>query len=347
MAQVVGVYNVAHSPFCYTPPERWNEIRSTRQLREDVPMEDLPTAQAKSGRIQDAFKALKANLDAKKPDVVVIFGDDQLECFDFNNYPSVAVYVGEEFEGHLATPRSMAGDPRVTAAPPPPADAPAAPARGYAGMPKAKVKGHSELAVSILTGLMERKFDPAFCMDMPKPERGIGHAFMRPFESITDHDTPVIPILLNCYYSPQITAERCYELGKAVRDIIESHPSDLKVAVIGSGGLWHTPGAKDAWLNEDFDQGTLKYMAAGDIRAMAEHFDTYQIPNGDSSQAIGPKGRGSTGMPGFGGPQGGTRETCNWIAAAAVADGSTATVVDYVPVYSSPVGAAFAYWDKP
>jgi hypothetical protein len=214
-------------------------------------------------------------------------------------------------------------------------------------MPKAKVTAHSELAIGILTGLMQRKFDPAFCMDMPKPDRGIGHAFMRPFESITDHETPVIPILLNCYYSPQITAERCYELGKAVRDIIEEFPSDLKVAVIGSGGLWHTPGAKDAWLNEDFDQGTLKYMAAGDIRAMAEHFDKYQIPAGDDSQAIGPKGRGSTGMPGFGGPQGGTRETCNWIAAAAVADGSTATVVDYVPVYSSPVGAAFAYWDKP
>ena len=49
-------------------------------------------------------------------------------------------------------------------------------------------------------------------------------------------------------------------------------------------------------------------------------------------------------MPGFGGPQGGTRETCNWIAAAAVADGRPATLVDYVPVYASPIGAGFAYW---
>ena len=342
MAQVVGVYNVAHSPFCYTPPERWNEIRATRQLREDVPFEDLPTAQAKSARIQDAFGKLKAHMDEKKPDVIVIFGDDQLECFDFNNYPSVAIYVGEEFEGHLATPRSNIG-PRTVASAEPPAAGEAPMGRAAAAMPKAKVDGHTDLAVGILTGLMQRKFDPAFCMDMPKPDRGIGHAFMRPFESITNHDTPVIPILLNCYYSPQITAERCYELGKAVRDIIEEFPSDLKVAVIGSGGLWHTPGAKDAWLNEDFDQGTLKYMAAGDIRAMAEHFDGYQIPNGDSSQAIGPKGRGSTGMPGFGGPQGGTRETCNWIIAAAVADGTKNTIVDYVPVYASPIGAAWAY----
>jgi hypothetical protein len=333
MAQVVGVYNTAHSPFCYTPAERWNEVRATRSLREDVPMEDLETQKEKEARIQKGFATLRENLNAKKPDVIVIFGDDQLECFDFNNYPSFAVYVGEEFEGHLAT---AAGRP---AAMPVGGQRPEA--------PKAKVKGHPDLAVKILTGLMARKFDPAFCMDMPKPDRGIGHAFMRPFESITDHDTPVIPILLNCYYSPQVTAERCYELGKAVREIIEEYPEDIKVAVVGSGGLWHTPGAKNAWLDEEFDQGTLKYMSSGDIKSMAEHFDHYNIPNGDDSQAIGPKGRGSTGMPGFGGPQGGTRETCNWIAAAAVADGSTATVVDYVPVYASPVGAAFAYWDKP
>ena len=38
-----------------------------------------------------------------KPDVIVVFGDDQLECFDFNNFPSFAVYVGEEFEGHTSS----------------------------------------------------------------------------------------------------------------------------------------------------------------------------------------------------------------------------------------------------
>jgi hypothetical protein len=45
-----------------------------------------------------------------------------------------------------------------------------------------------------------------------------------------------------------------------------------------------------------------------------------------------------------GGPRGGTRETCNWIAAAAVAEGRPATLVDYIPIYASPIGAAFAYW---
>jgi len=118
------------------------------------------------------------------------------------------------------------------------------------------------------------------------------------------------------------------------------------VAVVGSGGLWHTPRAPDAYLDEAFDREILKAMAAGDARGMARVFDDYTVPPGDRSQDVGTRGRGATGMPGPGGPQGGTRETCNWIAAAAVADGKPATIVDYIPVYASPIGAGFAYWPE-
>ena len=51
-----------------------------------------------------------------------------------------------------------------------------------------------------------------------------------------------------------------------------------------------------------------------------------------------------SGLLDAGGPRGGTRETCNWIAAAAVVEGTPATLVDYIPIYASPIGAAFAYW---
>jgi hypothetical protein len=209
-----------------------------------------------------------------------------------------------------------------------------------------KVAGHPGLAVALLTGLMRRGFDPAFCMEMPKPERVVGHAFLRPAESLTDFRTPIVPVFLNCYYAPQPTAARCYALGRAVREILDAHPGDLRVAVVGSGGLWHTPRAPDAYLDEAFDREILKAMAAGDARGMARHFDDYQVPAGDRSQDVGARGRGATGMPGPGGPQGGTREICNWIAAAAVADGKPATIVDYVPVYASPIGAGFAYWPE-
>jgi hypothetical protein len=98
-------------------------------------------------------------------------------------------------------------------------------------------------------------------------------------------------------------------------------------------------------VNEEFDEVLLGHMIRGDIAAMAAHFDDYRIPAEDVSQAIGERNRTVTGMPALGGPQGGTREICAWIAAAAVADGAPATVVDRVPIYASPVDTAFAYFN--
>ena len=322
MATLCGVFATSHSPFCYMPPERWNEVRASRSLRADVPLDDLPANRAKAERVTRAFAALRERLTATAPDVIVIIGDDQLECFDFGNFPAFSVYVGEEIEG---TFWARAGSPA----------------------PRARVPGHPGLGVALLTGLMRHGFDPAFSMTMPKPERGLGHAFLRPIESLTDLTTPVVPVLVNCYYAPQPTGMRCYQLGCALSEIIAAYSGDLHVAVVGSGGLWHTPRAKDAYLDETFDQAILGYARAGDAKGMAEYFDDYRIPAGDRSQDAGERGPGVTGMPGFGGPQGGTRETCNWIAAAGVADGTPATIVDYVPIYASPVGAAFAHWPAP
>jgi hypothetical protein len=86
-------------------------------------------------------------------------------------------------------------------------------------------------------------------------------------------------------------------------------------------------------------------MAKGDIKAMAACFDDYRIQDGDLSQDIGVRGEAVTGMPAFGGPQGGTRETCNWIAAAGAVEGNTASIIDRVPIYASPINAAFAHFN--
>lgn len=327
MAQVVQVLNVAHTPFCYMSPEQWEERRRTRPIRADVPVDPPEVNRAKHQRIQNAFATLRQKLAAAHPDVLVIFGDDQKECFDFDNFPAFAVYVGEEFEGYRAR-RDAAGPVEKT--------------------PDtwAKLKGHPALAVTILTGLMKHGFDPAFSMRLPNPARGMGHAFMRPAESLTNMDIPVVPIMVNCYYAPQPTAMRCYQLGKAVREIIEESPLDLRVAVIGSGGMWHTPGMKNAYLNEEFDWNILNALKEGDALKAAEFFDSYQIPEGDTSQAHSEPGPQITGMPGFGGPQGGIREICNHIAAGAVAGKAKGTIIDYVPVYASPIGAGFMAWEN-
>jgi hypothetical protein len=49
-------------------------------------------------------------------------------------------------------------------------------------------------------------------------------------------------------------ALRCYDLGRAVRDIILNYPEDLSVGIVRSGGLWHTPGSANSYIDEDFDR---------------------------------------------------------------------------------------------
>jgi hypothetical protein len=316
---------MVHTPFCYIPSERWGEIRARRSLRADVP-QDGDEAAGKQERIRAGFGALGRRVAEDKPDVLVIFGDDQREYLDFDNYPAFAIYAGEEFEGALSDDdvlRYLAPDKRDEAA-------------------TRKIKAHPEVAAALLTGLQERGFDPAFCLEVESAPN-VGHAFMRPAESVTDFTLPIVPIMTNCYFAPQVTAKRCYQFGRAVGEVIAALPGDLRVGVLGSGGLWHTPGAKDAYLDEEFDRATLRYLEAGDARGAAQYFDSYQAPVGDGSQPVGERNATSTGLPASCGPQGGTREFCNWIAAAGVVDGRQWTVVDYIPVYSSPVGAGFAY----
>lgn len=89
----------------------------------------------------------------------------------------------------------------------------------------------------------------------------------------------------------------------------------------------------------------LNSIKDGDAMAMAERFDAYHEP-ADKAQPEDPRRIAVTGIPGLGGPPGGGGETRNWIAAAAVADGIPGTVVDYVPVYASPCGMGFSYWDN-
>ncbi len=326
MAKLVGTFFHSHGGTTSMPGALWRERRLSRPIREDVPVEDDEANIAKAARVHEAFRVLREKVVELKTDVLICFSDDQLECFDFNNYPAFAVYVGETFR---KSPRPSEG-----------------PVMGRHAEPGFTFKGHPELATALLAGVIERGFDPAFCMGMPKPDRGLASGVIRTAEELTDFNLPIVPVMMNLYFAPQPTAHRCYQLGKAVREVIDQVPGDLRVGVVGSGGLWHTPGMRGAWLNTEFDRKTLGYLREGDVKGMVRHFDSYIIPHDDPSQDTGKRGPSTTGMPQLGGPSLGTRETCAWIAAAAVADGRPTTIIDYIDAWASPVGNAFAYCDS-
>jgi aromatic ring-opening dioxygenase catalytic subunit (LigB family) len=335
VAKITAVVACSHSPYLYDTPDTWDESRRRRRLRDDVPWDSVAENASKHARCVQAFRTLRERVAAAKPDVLLVFGDDQYEQFNFRNFPAFAVCLAESFEG--TDPAVFSGGLMRQGWPEESVDH------------RVRARGCPELGKHLAVGLMRQGFDLAFCLNLPDPERGIGHAFTHPSYYIDpDYRIPILPFFVNCYYPPQPTGRRCYQLGRAVREVIEQCPLDLNVAVVGSGGLWHTPLWPEAYLDEGFDQAILAAVRAGDAGRMAEFFD--QVPWKHPLEAppelpshLAEMVLGVTGMAG--GVGSGSGETRNWIAAAAVADGSRGTVVDYVPVYASPCGMGFAYWD--
>ena len=331
MAKVVLVETMSHSPFLFTKPHLWNEIRSKRPTSERNPWTTEEENQAQWERVQSAFNVLKKKMDKANPDVILCFGDDQIEQFDFKNFPGFAVYVGDEYEGYRVFARQgfVPGQ-----------------RKGFTEKSEqtwVKVKGQPDLAKEIARKLVKRNFDLSFMFEEPNKEHGIGHAFLRPMSYVVpDYRFPTIPFYINCFYGPQPTANRCYQLGRAIREIIDESDSNLRVAIVGSGGLWHTPGNPESYLNEEFDAECIEYVKAGNVKGFADHFDKY-VDTPIDVYKNGTWVDGGTGM--YNGIGSGTGETRNWIAAAATVDGVTGTMIDYIPIYSSPIGAGFAYWD--
>ena len=333
MAKLVGVLNTSHV-WVGRPPERWGAVRESRDIRDDVPTESFEERVEKSKRVAAAEQTMREKLHELRPDVLLVFGDDQNENFpspELRIYPPITVFCGEEFSG---------------------VDPPEGGLRQRQGQtefsrndPQQVVQGHPSLARAILYGLMDRGFDPAYSMDLPNPERGIGHAVMNPIGYWTDYEIPAVPIVLNAIYAPCISAKRANALGHAVRQIVEEYPEDLRVVAIGSGGLWHTTSAPQTWLNEEFDQHNMKCLAAGDIEGWASNFDSYHVEGDDQSQFTGMRDRGASSNPAMTGPQFGTREELDWIAASSMAEGSPFSYIEMFPIYSSPIDFAVASCD--
>jgi Catalytic LigB subunit of aromatic ring-opening dioxygenase len=333
VARISTVIASSHSPFLFRPLEWWNATRDARRRLANAPIDSDQENASKLARTAAAFDQLRKIFLAAEPDVVIVFGDDQEEQFTLHNLPAFAVYVGGDLEGYKELSHE---------------GVPGAPGQRQL-LPKsaatwARVPTRPDFAKAVLGGMQRRGFDPAFMLSLPNEAHGLGHAFMRPLGKLTEgrFHVPLLPVMVNCFYAPQPSAARCVQAARAIRDAVEAWPQDLKVAVVGSGGLWHTPGALDAYIDEAFDLEILARLRQGDADGIADYFDHWEPAAERKHLRCYESFSGGTGMSG--GIGNGAGETRNWIMAAALAD-CPATVIDYVPVHASPCGMGFAYWD--
>jgi protocatechuate 4,5-dioxygenase beta chain len=102
------------------------------------------------------------------------------------------------------------------------------------------------------------EFDLTICQEM-----AVEHGFLVPMHLCFDPSSegwPVasVPVQVNVLQHPLPTARRCYRLGQAIRRAVESYPRDIKVAIIGTGGMSHLlTGPNFGAMNESEDLAFL------------------------------------------------------------------------------------------
>lgn len=208
----------------------------------------------------EGYKPVATWLAEKKPDVLVFFYNDHATTFFFDMYPTFALGVGKEF---------------------PIADEGA----GLRNLPS--IKGNVDFQAHIAESLINDEFDLTVFQEKP-----IDHGCASPLPLLWPHDPDwpgtLVPIAINVLQFPLPTARRCYKLGQAVRRAIESYPEDLKVVVVGTGGLSHQiHGERAGFNNEEWDQEFLRLLQF-EPQKLTEmtHADYVRLGGAESAEQI-------------------------------------------------------------
>jgi gallate dioxygenase len=172
-------------------------------------------------------------LKDKAPDVLFFIYNDHVTSFFFDHYSHFALGVGEEFPV-----ADEGGGPR---------DLP-------------PLKGYPEFARHIAQGLAADEFDLSFFQG-----KGLDHGAFSPLSVLMPHepDWPckVVPLQVGVLQIPTPNAKRCYKLGKALRKAILSYPEDIKVAIVGTGGLSHqVHGERCGFNNTEWDMEFMELL---------------------------------------------------------------------------------------
>jgi protocatechuate 4,5-dioxygenase beta chain len=181
----------------------------------------------------DGFKDAHTWLNGNRPDVVVVVYNDHGLNFFLDKMPTFAVGAAGEYRH---------------------AD------EGW-GLPvSAPFPGDPEFSWHIIESLVGDEFDVTSCQEML-----VDHAFTIPLALLwpdpTTRPTKLIPIEINTVQHPLPTPARCLKFGQAIGRAIESYAPDLKVLVVGTGGLSHQlDGARAGFINKDFDLFCLEQL---------------------------------------------------------------------------------------
>ena len=168
------------------------------------------------------------------PDVVILCYNDHASAMMLDIVPTFALGFAEEFE---------------------PAD------EGWGARPVPTVFGHTELAGHLAEQLVIDEFDLTI-MNHMDVDHGLTVPLSLVFGKPEEWPCKVIPLAVNVTQFPTPSAERCWQLGAAIRDAVAAYPEDLKVQVWGTGGMSHQlQGPRAGLINPEFDVAFLDNLS--------------------------------------------------------------------------------------
>jgi protocatechuate 4,5-dioxygenase, beta chain len=135
------------------------------------------------------------------------------------------------------------------------------------GIPVSRpVLGDADLSWHLINTLVADEFDVTMCQDMLIDHAvTIPMALMWPSAASSHQPWPVkiVPVEINTVQHPLPSMARCLKLGRAIGRALETYPRDLRVAVVGTGGLSHQlDGARAGFVNKEFDALCLDKIVA-------------------------------------------------------------------------------------
>jgi protocatechuate 4,5-dioxygenase, beta chain len=188
----------------------------------------------------------------QKPDIAVVIFNDHGNAFFLDKMPTFAVGCAEEYR---------------------PID------EGWGPRPIPPFRGAVEFSWHFIDKLVENRFDPMICQEIE-----VDHGIQVPMELFwgrpAEWPVKVVPIFVNVIQYPVPLPSRCYEMGRVLREAIDTYPSDERVVVLGTGGLSHQlQGARAGFVNPQADEAFLDDIAMdpGKLAAMSreEYVDMF------------------------------------------------------------------------
>lgn len=183
----------------------------------------------------DGYIPAKKWMADKKPDIAVVIFNDHGNSFFLDRVPTFAVGVAESYS---------------------PID------EGWGPRKLPDFEGAADFSWYFADKLVENHFDPMICREID-----VDHGLQVPMELLFGHPdnwpVKILPIWVNTIQYPIPTPQRCWEMGKILREVIESYPTDERIVVMGTGGLSHQlQGSRAGFINREADIAWLDGIAS-------------------------------------------------------------------------------------